>query len=93
MRILIREGFSFHLHTENFYHLEKNILILKLLPHLKHKHFHYAILGYHNNKLSDVNMLHEWKLCSRSRTRVQPYFCVSYLLYANYNILSCIYEV
>lgn len=35
IKICIREAFFFHLHTEEFYHLEKNIL--KLLPRLKHK--------------------------------------------------------
>jgi hypothetical protein len=46
-------------------------------------HCQYAILGYHSEEMSRVNMLHEPKLhvCGRSRTNRQ-YFVSVYRVYS-----------
>jgi hypothetical protein len=53
-----------------------------------------TILGYRSNKLSNVNILHEWKLCSRSRMSEQSFVLVYRAYYVSTgNTLMWICEV
>jgi hypothetical protein len=64
-------------------------LNIKILSKRNSYNHNYASAGYHSNELSGVNIFHERKICSRSRTSEQPFvlMCRDYSV-SIYNIVT-----
>lgn len=60
---------------------------------MRWKLWSYAILGYHNNKLPNITILHEREWHSSSRTRKQSCISVYFVCYMNIHNIFTIYEV